>query len=418
MSFFQINGGRALSGELNVQGAKNSALPILAATLLAPGQSTIHNCPQLSDVTATLEILQLLGCRVQREGTTVTIDATDITRTDIPSRLMREMRSSVLFMGALLARMGEGELSCPGGCPLGSRPIDLHIHGLRALGAEVLEEEGRLICRGGAMMGDQIYLSMPSVGATENLMLAACGCPHTTTIVGAAREPEIEDLQAFLRSMGASVHGGGTSVIVIEGGKPLHPAEHTVIGDRIAAATYLCCCGCAGGKIALTGVEPLHLSPLLATLREAGCRVESEGDGVRLWSNGTLRGVRPIRTAPHPGFPTDAQAILMAALAGGRGTTMFVENIFDSRFSHVDELRRMGADIQVDGRVAVVTGTGGLRGAEVRGGDLRAAAALVAAAVSAEGVARVYGLRHVRRGYQCLDGDLRRLGADIETVVE
>ena len=414
MSSYRIEGGRPLDGRLEVQGAKNSVLPILAATLLAPGQSTIHNCPDLSDVSATLDILALLGCRVDREGDAVTVDASVLTRAGIPDRLMREMRSSVIFLGALLARLGTAELSYPGGCELGPRPIDLHLAALRTLGAEIREEQGCLRCRGnGNMRGRELCLSMPSVGAPENAMLAACGCPGVTAIVGAAREPEIVDLQNFLRAMGAEVTGAGGSVICVRGGRSLHPAEYRVVGDRIAAATYLCAAGAAGGRVELTGVEPGHLTAVLTCLEQAGCAVHTGREALSLECRAPLKGIAPVRTAPYPGFPTDAQALLMAALAGGEGTTMFVENIFDSRYRHVDELCRMGADIQVAGRVAVVTGVGKLHGAAVRSTDLRGGAALVVAGLGAEGVTTVSGLRHIRRGYDGLDRGLRALGARI-----
>lgn len=417
MSCYQIEGGRPLDGCLAVQGAKNSVLPILAAALLAPGQSVIHNCPDLSDVSATLDILTLLGCRVDRTGDTVTVDASVLNRADIPERLMREMRSSVIFLGALLARLGTAELSYPGGCELGPRPIDLHLSALRSLGAKIEEDQGFLRCRGGkSLSGRELCLSMPSVGATENAMLAACGCPGVTTIVGAAREPEIVDLQVFLRALGAQVSGAGGSVITIQGGRDLHPAEHWVIGDRIAAATYLCAAGAARGRVELTGVEPCHLTALLACLEEAGCEIRLAPGLIFLACKDPLKGIKPVRTAPYPGFPTDAQAVLMAALAGGEGMTMFVENMFDSRYRHVDELRRMGADIQVSGRVAVVSGVGGLHGASVRGTDLRGGAALVVAGLGAEGTTVVSNLKHIRRGYDRLDHGLRTLGADIREL--
>ena len=415
MSFYEICGGRPLRGELRVQGAKNSALPILAAALLAPGQSVIRNCPDLSDVTAALEILRLLGCRTVREGDAVLIDASQLTGCGIPDRLMREMRSSVIFLGALLARLGRAELSYPGGCELGPRPIDLHLAALRGLGAEITEEQGRLTCtQGQGLAGRELCLSIPSLGATENAMLAACGARGLTTIVGAAREPEIVDLQRFLNAMGARVSGAGSPMITIQGGAPLHPAEHTVMGDRIAAATYLCAVGAAGGELRLTGVDPADLAAVCCCLEEAGCRLHTDGEGLSIAASGRMRGIRTVRTAPYPGFPTDAQAILMAALAGGTGTTMIVENMFDSRYRHVDELARMGADIQLAGRVAVVTGSR-LHGTAVRSTDLRGGAALVVAALGAEGVSRVSGLSHIRRGYQGLDDSLSALGADIRT---
>ena len=417
MSFYEICGGRPLRGELRVQGAKNSALPILAAALLAPGQSVIRNCPDLSDVTAALEILRLLGCRTVREGDAVLIDASQLTGCGIPDRLMREMRSSVIFLGALLARLGRAELSYPGGCELGPRPIDLHLAALRGLGAEITEEQGRLTCtQGQGLAGRELCLSIPSVGATENAMLAACGARGLTTIVGAAREPEIVDLQRFLNAMGARVSGAGSPMITIQGGAPLHPAEHTVMGDRIAAATYLCAVGAAGGELRLTGVDPADLAAVCCCLEEAGCRLHTDGEGLSIAASGRMRGIRTVRTAPYPGFPTDAQAILMAALAGGTGTTMIVENMFDSRYRHVDELARMGADIRVEGRVAVVYGVPRLHGAQVRATDLRGGAALAVAALGAEGRSELTGVHHIDRGYQSLEGDLRRLGAEIRRI--
>ncbi|MCI8304865.1 MAG: UDP-N-acetylglucosamine 1-carboxyvinyltransferase [Lawsonibacter sp.] len=418
MSYYEIQGGRALFGSVAIHGAKNSVLPILAACLLAPGQSVIENCPELSDVSATLDILRLLGCRVDREGDTVAVDASTLYRWDIPEHLMREMRSSVIFLGALLARLGKAELSYPGGCELGPRPIDLHLAALRALGAGITEEQGALCCecRRGGLQGRKLCLSIPSVGATENVMLAACRCPGLTTIVGAAREPEIVDLQEFLRCLGVPISGAGTSTVTIQGGTQLHPARYRVMGDRIAAATYLCGAAAAGGEVEVTGFAPDTLTAVLSCLEEAGCVIHTELDRAVLTSTGPLRGIDPVRTAPYPGFPTDAQAILMAALAGGEGATLFVENIFDSRYRHVDELRRMGANIQVAGRAAMVTGAGRLHGAAVRSTDLRGGAALVVAALGAEGTTQIHQLNHIRRGYQTLDKSLRALGAEIQEV--
>lgn len=418
MSYYKIQGGHPLQGQLAIHGAKNSVLPILAATLLAPGESVIHNCPDLSDVTATLDILRLLGCRVGREQDTVWVDTSQLTHAQIPEHLMREMRSSVIFLGAMLARLGEAEMSYPGGCELGPRPIDLHLSALRALGAEILEVQGGLSCHkcGRGLHGQEICLSLPSVGATENAMLAACGCQGLTTIVGAAREPEIVDLQNFLQSMGAKVSGAGSSVISIQGGVPLHPAQYRVMGDRIAAATYLCATAATSGEVEITGISPDTLTVLLSCLTQGGCDIHIGQDSICLKHSGPLKGISAVRTAPYPGFPTDAQAILMAALAGGVGTTLFVENMFDSRYHHVDELRRMGADIQVVGRVAVVTGAGRLRGANLRSTDLRGGAALVVAALGAEGVSWISELHHIHRGYQNFSENLRALGAEIQQL--
>ena len=414
MSFYEITGGRPLAGTVAVQGAKNSVLPMMAAALLAPGVSVIHNCPDLTDVNAAMDILRLLGCSVTREGDTVTINAASPAPAPIPEQLSRELRSSVIFMGAMLSRMGTGELAYPGGCDLGPRPIDLHLSALRMLGADIREEQGTL--RFGWSRwprGREVCLALPSVGATENAMLAACGCPGVTTIVGAAREPEIVDLGRFLAAMGADIAGVGESTIVIRGGKALFPARYTVMGDRIAGATYLCAAAAAGGEIEVTGLRGEHLSALLAILEEAGCVVYTQGASICLRSDGLLEGVSPVRTGPYPAFPTDCQPLLMAALAGGNGSTIFVENMFDSRYRHVNELARMGADIRVDGRVAVVKGRGRLHGASVRGTDLRGTAALVIAALSAQGVSQVHDLRYIRRGYDGLERDLTALGAEI-----
>lgn len=414
MSAYLVEGGRPLNGSVRVHGAKNSVLPILAACLLAPGTCVVRNCPELSDVTASLDILRHLGCRAERQGDAVVVDASAPTGWDVPDSLMREMRSSVIFLGAVLGRMGRAELCAPGGCELGPRPIDLHLAAIRAMGGAVEEKGGTLHCTG-PLSGAEIVLSIPSVGTTENIMLAATAAQGTTTITNAAREPEIVDLQNFLRQLGADIRGAGSSVIVVRGGKPLHGGEHTVMGDRIVAATYLTAAASAGGQIEVSGVDYRNLSTVTAVLSEAGCTVRSGPDRVFL-QGGPLRGVRPVRTAPYPGFPTDAQAPLMAALAKSSGCTVFVENIFESRYRHVDELSRMGADIRVEGRVAVVYGVPRLHGARVQAADLRGGAALVVAALGAEGESRISGLQHIDRGYQDLSGDLARLGAAIRRV--
>ena len=412
MSAFFVEGGHRLEGEIRVHGAKNSVLPILAAAILVPGVSVIQNCPDLSDVAASLEILRHLGCRAERSGDTITVDAGTLTRSDVPDDLMREMRSSVIFLGAVLGRTGEATMSYPGGCELGPRPIDLHLAALRSLGAGIEEETGRLRCSG-ALTGCDITLALPSVGATENAMLAAVTASGTTTITNAAREPEIVDLQRFLCTMGADVRGAGSSVITVRGGAPLHGGTYAVMGDRIVACTYLAAAAAAGGEIAVKGCDYRHLSTVTAVLAEGGCVLRSGPDRIDLKCSAPLRAVRPIRTAPYPGFPTDAQALLMAAFARSTGATVFVENIFESRYRHVDELIRMGADIKVEGRVAVVCGVSALHGAAVRSHDLRGGAALVVAALGAEGKSEITDLHHIDRGYQDLDKALSSLGAAI-----
>ena len=412
MSAYLVEGGRPLDGSVRIHGAKNSVLPILAACLLVPGECVVRNCPDLSDVTASLDILRHLGCAVRREGDAVIVDASAPTGWDVPDDLMREMRSSVIFLGAVLGRMGQADLCAPGGCELGPRPIDLHLAAMRSLGAVIAEAGGGLHCTGG-LRGADIVFSLPSVGATENARLAAVAAEGDTTITNAAREPEIVDLQQFLCAMGADVHGAGSSVITIRGGKRLHGGAYAVMGDRIVAATYLAAAASAGGTVEVTGVDWRHLSTVTAVLAEAGCTLTSTPERILLRCQAPLRGVRPVRTAPYPGFPTDAQAPLMAALCKGTGCSVFVENIFESRYRHVDELCRMGAEIQVEGRVAVVYGVPRLHAAQVRSTDLRGGAALVVAALGAEGESIVTGIHHVERGYQDLPGDLRLLGASV-----
>ena len=377
----------------------------------------VHNCPDLSDVRASIAILEHLGCRVERAGDTVTVDASALTGRDVPDALMREMRSSVIFLGAILARLGEAIMSFPGGCELGPRPIDLHLAAIRSLGAQVREQGGELHCSAaGGLAGCEITFSIPSVGATENAMLCACGAEGVTVICNAAREPEIVDLQAFLRALGADVRGAGTSVITVRGKKPLHGGEHTVMPDRIVAATLLTAVAAAGGEAELLGIDYRQLSTVTAVLTEAGCRIRIGSDSIHICREAPLRGVRPIRTAPYPGFPTDAQPPVMAALCRGTGTTVFVENMFESRYRHVDELSRMGADIRVEGKVAVVCGVERLHGAALQAADLRGGAALVVAALGAEGRSEITGLHHMDRGYYGLEDTLRGLGADIVRV--
>ncbi len=413
MSQIVLEGGYRLEGSIPVQGAKNSVLPILAATILHPGETVLHGCPHLSDVEACIRILRHLGCRAEWEGEALVVDTAAMSRWDIPDHLMREMRSSVIFLGAILARLGWAEISYPGGCELGPRPIDLHLALLRRLGAEIHEEGGRLSCTARSLEGKELTLSIPSVGATENAILAACGAQGETVILNAAREPEIVDLQAYLRGIGCAVSGAGSSTVRVLGGQETHDGVHTILPDRIVAATYLSAAAAAGGEVELTGVDYRCLSTVTAALHEAGCQIFC-GDGrIILRSQGRLKAIGTVRTAPYPGFPTDAQSILMAALLQSRGATVFVETVFENRYRHVDELRRMGADISVADRVAVVTGVPRLCGAELRCTDLRGGAALLVAGLMARGVTRVGEIHHLRRGYEDPVRDLKALGARI-----
>lgn len=414
MSHLVVKGGRRLEGETAIQGAKNSILPILAATLLTADQVELRGCPRLRDVDASVRILEGLGCTARWEGENVlTVDARGLDGCAVSETLMREMRSSAIFLGAILARCGQAELSYPGGCELGPRPIDLHLSGLRSLGAEIDDAGGVLHCRAPRLRGREIVLSLPSVGATENLMLAACGAQGGTTIVGAAQEPEIVDLQNFLTACGARVSGAGTSTVSVEGGRRLHGCTYAVMPDRIAAATYLCAAASAGGEVFLRRAREEHLSTVTAVLREAGCAIRSGEGGIACICRERPAAVRPVRTAPYPGFPTDAQAILMAALLRCRGAAVFEENMFENRYRHVGELARMGASVQVSGRTAVVTGVERLHGAPVRCTDLRGGAALCVAALAAEGETEISETGHIDRGYEDIARDLRALGAEV-----
>lgn len=415
MSVWHIAGGNRLSGSVTVQGAKNAVLPIMAASVLAPGETELLNVPTLRDVNTTIRILRGLGCSVEREGDAVYIDSRPMSRSEIPHSLMRELRSSVIFLGALLARCGHARLSMPGGCELGPRPIDLHLMALRALGAEIDERGGDLICSApSGLHGAGIALPMPSVGATENAMLAACAAEGETVIMNAAREPEITELQTFLQTLGADVTGAGSATVRVRG-KKLVPFRvgHRIMPDRIVSSTLLCACAAAGGDVELRAVEPRHFSTVLHSLSECGCDIMSNSSSVRLRSGRNLKAPMPVITGPYPGFPTDAQPLMLAACLKARGTSVFVENVFQNRFRFTEELQRLGARIHTEGRVAVVTGVEVLHGAPTVATDLRGGAALMIAALSAEGETDILDSGHVERGYESFDERLAALGADI-----
>ena len=414
MQKFIITGGRKLRGELALQGSKNSALPIMAASLLCGEEVVLKSCPRLTDVYAASRILNCTGCKCSFSGNTAVIAPADITETSIPESLMHEMRSSIIFMGAVLGRTGECTVSIPGGCELGPRPIDMHLAALREMGADIREEHGRIICCGKAH-GAKISLAFPSVGATENMILYAVTAEGETVINNAAREPEICDLCGFLRKCGADIKGDGGSSIVINGVPKLHGCEYSIMPDRIAGATYLSMTAAAGGELILTDACVPEMEPFLSVLEQTGCSIYTCGDRIYLRSGARLRALKErVRTMPHPGFPTDAQAVLMAALTSADGTSVFEENIFDCRYRHVDALVKMGADVQVMGKIAVVKGVDKLHGADVTATDLRGGAAMVIAALAADGISEIYGLSHIDRGYEKMEDAVRLLGGDMQ----
>ncbi len=418
MSAFVIKGGRRISGSLRVQGSKNSVLPILAATVLTEGKSVIHNCPKLSDTDGTIKILKNLGCKVIREGSSIIVDSSHISSAEIPEKLMREMRSSVIFLGAILGRMNSAVVSTPGGCEIGLRPIDLHLYAMKQLGVQVEETYGKLICSApNGLKGKKITFSFPSVGATENAVLASVTAKGTTTIVNAAREPEIIDLCDFLNKCGGEIYGAGESVITVKGKEKLVPCEYSVICDRIACATYLIAGAVTGGDVVLENTNPVHLSAVLPLLEEAGCDINVRCRAIRLKAPRRLNRIDKIITQPYPGFPTDAQAPFTTLVCVAKGTSVIVENIFESRFKHIPELVRMGAKIRMEGRVAVIDGVERLYGAEVISPDLRGGAALVLAGLCAEGETVVNNIKFIDRGYEDFEDNLSMLNGDVKRKV-
>ena len=412
MSIWHVTGGRPLLGRIRVQGSKNAVLPVIAASLLCPNETELTNCPHLSDVDAAVDILRYLGCQARQEDV-LSIDTRSPSRCDIPKELMHRMRSSVIFLGPMLARFGEAEVSVPGGCELGKRPIDLHLYALRQLGAEITEQENAISCRATGLRGAEISLALPSVGATENAMIAACAAEGSTVIYNAAREPEIETLQEYLRTLGAEIHGAGSPVIRVTGFSPRSAAGLRVPPDRIAAATYLCCAVCAGGEIRLTDAEPRHLTPVLEALHKMGCAVSAGPGEIHIAAHGRPHAPGAVVTRPYPGFPTDASPLLMAANLRTAGTVMFIENIFESRFRHACEMQKLGADIILRPPMALLSGVETLHGARMFSPDLRGGAALVAAALGAEGESIIADLGHIARGYDGMDRCLRELGAEV-----
>lgn len=410
-----VNGCNTLGGEISVHGAKNSSLPILAATLLAKGECVIHNCPELTDVKAACDILSYLGCKVKKEKNTLIIDSSVITKWDIPENLMHEMRSSIVFLGPILSRMHKARLYTPGGCEIGLRPIDLHLSSLRMLGAHISESHGELICHiDKGFTGNNITLSFPSVGATENIILACAVSKGITNIFNAAREPEIADLVAFLNKCGAKIFIDTDGTVTVEGVEALHGCEHSIIPDRITAATYMAAVATAGGDVLIKNVIPMHMKPVISVFEQSGCILNIDNECIRIRRKARLKPVRNVRTMPYPGFPTDAQAPVMAMTTLADGTSVIVENIFESRFKHVPQLVRLGSVIKIEGRVALIDGVEKLYGAKVCAPDLRGGSALVVAALGAEGTSEISGVNHIDRGYENIEENLRKIGADIK----
>lgn len=414
---FVIEGGTPLKGELKIQGAKNSVLPIIAASVMCGGETVIENCPKITDTYASSRILTHLGFQCVMDENVMTVKNNGNKTVEIPDELMREMRSSIIYMGALLGACGECRMSFPGGCELGPRPIDMHISAMKKLGAKVVDEYGIIKCTAEkGLHGARINLNYPSVGTTENILLAAVTAKGQTIISNAAREPEIIDLADFLNRCGGKIKGAGNSTIIIDGVKKLRGCTYSVIADRIAAATYISAAAATGGEISLIGIDSSICDSFLPVFELMGCKIYLYNDRLYINASGKLKGVNKITTMPHPGFPTDAQAVIMAALCKAEGSSIFEENIFESRYRHVDAFVKMGADIKVIGKAAVVNGVERLYGAKVSATDLRGGAAMAVAGLGAEGITEVTEIHHIDRGYENMEKALSSLGGKIQRV--
>ncbi len=416
MSHYKIEGGTPLNGRIKVHGCKNAALPILAATILNGGKSTIHNCPHLSDVESIIKILKILGCKVETNGSDVIVDSSAFSGHDIPISIMRETRSSSLFAGALLARTGRAFISGSGGCCIGKRPIDLHLKAFKALGSDISFRPDGILCRASHLYPCKINLDFPSVGATENIMLATALSPSATVIINAAKEPEIKNLADYLRSIGVCVKGDGTSEIYIKGTSCPKHGEVTVIPDRIVAATYVSAVCSAGGKVEVEDISPNLLSPVLAIYRRMGMTVTPSKNSFGIEKTCRCINLPHISTGPYPQFPTDCQPLVVASMATAYGFGSVREKIFENRLSHCQRLSEMGADIEVNGRIALIRGVHSLKGTVIDAPDLRSGASLTAAALGAEGDTYISHIHYIDRGYEDLCSDLNSLGAKIERI--
>ncbi|AFS77288.1 UDP-N-acetylglucosamine 1-carboxyvinyltransferase MurA [Gottschalkia acidurici 9a] len=406
----------ALKGSVRISGAKNSALPILAASLLSSETCVLEDVPMLEDVKIISEVLSILGAEVKEIGKEkIEINSSNIKSITAPYELMSKMRASFLVMGPLIARMGKAKISLPGGCAIGTRPIDLHLKGFKALGAEIEVGSGYVEARAEKLIGNRIYLDFPSVGATENIMMAASLAEGETIIENSAMEPEIVDLANIINKMGGSVKGAGTSTIRINGVKSLKGCRHTVIPDRIEAGTFMVAAALTDGDVTVENIITDHMKPIIAKLKEAGAKVEENGESIRVKGNGKLKPI-DIKTLPYPGFPTDMQSQFMTLMGLAKGTSMMIETVFENRFMHVDELKRMGANIKIDGRSAIIQGVDKLQGAPVKATDLRAGAALILAGLISDGKTEISDIYHIDRGYSDIEDKFRSLGANIYRV--
>ncbi len=412
MSKFIIQGGKKLEGEINISGSKNAALPIIAATVLNSGTTTLYNVPDIQDVNTMFEILKKIGAIIKRKNNKIIINTNKIHIYEIPDDLMRQMRSSVILAGALLGKYHKARFSCPGGCDIGSRPIDLHLKGFEKLGVNIKEEYGEIYCDAEKIIGTQIHLDFPSVGATENIILAACLGEGSTVITNAAREPEIEDMIKYLNKMGAKINGAGTDKIEIIGVKRLSEVSYNIMPDRIEAGTYLVAGAITSGNIKLLNVDSQHIEPILNKLDEANCKLNINKNEIEIIAPKRVKSV-DIKTMPYPGFPTDMQSIFGALLSTAKGTSVITENIFESRYKYTQELIRMGAKINVEGRTAIIKGTKRIQGANVIATDLRGGASLVIAGLYAKGVTQVDNIHYILRGYEKMDEKLKKIGAKI-----
>lgn len=412
MPKFIIDGGQRLKGEVTISGSKNASLPIIAATILNSGRTTLYNVPNINDVETMFEIIRGMGGKIKRKNKKVIIDTSNVHKYEIPDSLMRKMRSSVILAGALIGRYKKAQFSYPGGCDIGERPIDLHLKGFEKLGIEIKEEYGEIHCDSEKITGTEINLDFPSVGATENIILASCLAEGKTILTNSAKEPEIKDLAKFLNKMGAKIEGAGTDRIEITGVKKLSETSYNIMPDRIEAGTYLVAGAITGGNIKILNSNPEHIAPIIDKLKETNCKLIVENKSIEIIAPRKIKAV-DIKTMPYPGFPTDLQSIFVALLTHAKGTSIITENIFENRYKYTQELNRMGAKIKIEGRTAIIKGSKRIQGTNVIATDLRGGAALILEALSARGTTQIDNIQYILRGYENIEKKLKSVGANI-----